>query len=266
MKAQITLTVSESKRLIAKAIKEHPLVKKALSDGIIAIGLGSTNALVVEELLGKNIDKSRYVAGFVDTVGTCVVPLDERIPAIALENGKIIKEDLINLTKRMKNNDVFIKGANALDNDGIAGVMMASLTGGTISLVLGTIKARGIKLLIPVGLEKLVPGSIEETSKIAGIYEMDYASGVPVGLMPVSGEVITEIESFKLLSGVQTYVIGSGSIGQQASVITLILYGGRTKVKKAINIVESLRGEQDIPSKRGACSNCYYRCPKNIKV
>jgi len=47
---------------------------------------------------------------------------------------------------------------------------------------------------------------------------------------------------------------------------TVAYFAYRTKVKKAINIVDSIRGEQDITSKRGACSNCYYRCPKNIKV
>lgn len=266
MKAQITLTVSESKRLIAKAVKEHPLVNEALEKGVVAIGLGSTNACIVEEILGKEIEKERYVAGLVDKLGTCVVPSKQRLKAVVLEKGEVIEETLDSVVRRMKNTDVFIKGANALDMDGIAGVMMASLTGGTIAQVLGVIKARGVKLLIPVGLEKLVPHSIEEVSKIAGIYEMDYSAGVPVGVMPMSGEVLTEIEAFELLAGVSVYVIGSGSIGGQSGVITMILDGEDAEVKKAVQIVEEIKGEKVIASLRGKCNNCYYRyCPQNTR-
>ena len=266
MKAQITLTVSESKRLIAKAVKEHSLVKEALEKGVVAIGFGSTNAYVVEEILGRDIEKERYVAGLVDEHGTCVVPSEERIKAVALEKGEVIEEALDSVVKRMKNTDVFIKGANALDKEGIAGVMMASLTGGTIANVLGIIKARGVKLLIPVGLEKLIPNSIEDVSKIAGIYEMDHSSGIPVGVMPMSGDVITEIEAFELLAGVRVYVIGSGSIGEQSSVITMILEGGNGEVKKAVQIMEAVKGEKIISSLRGKCNNCYYRyCPRNMR-
>ncbi len=57
MKAQISLTTSESKRLIAKAVKEHPKVKNALENGIVAIALGSTNAFVAEEILGERLKK-----------------------------------------------------------------------------------------------------------------------------------------------------------------------------------------------------------------
>jgi hypothetical protein len=263
MKAQVTLTVAESKRLIARAVKEHPLVKEALKDGIVAIGLGSTNAYVVEELLGRRIEKERYIAGLVDERGTCVVPSDKRLKAVVLEKGEVIEENLESVVKRMKNRDVFIKGANALDSEGIAGVMMASLTGGTIAQVLGVIKARGVRLIIPVGLEKLIPGSIEEVSTKAGIYEVDYSAGIPVGIMPVSGEVITEVEAFRILAGVEALSLGAGSISEPGA-RTFLLVGDEAGVKKAISLFEEIKGEKDVASLRGNCSNCYYSyCPWN---
>lgn len=263
MKAQITLTVSESKRLIAKAVKEHPIVKQALEEGIVAIGLGSTNAYVVEEILGKGIEKERYIAGLVDGQGACVVPMERRLQAVILEKGKIIEEKLESVVKRMRNSDVFIKGANALDRHSIAGVMMASLTGGTIAHVLGVIKARGIKLIIPVGLEKLIPDSIEEVSKVAGIYEVDYADGIPVGIMPVSGEVITEVEAFHILAGARAISLGSGSIGESGA-RTFLLMGEEEQVREAIRIFKGIQGEKNIPSLRGNCASCYYKyCPKS---
>src|SRR5208337_4341077 len=43
VQAQAILTVSESKRLIAKAVKEMPIVKNALTNGMVIIVKGTTN-------------------------------------------------------------------------------------------------------------------------------------------------------------------------------------------------------------------------------
>ena len=263
MKAQVTLTVAESKRLIAKAVKEHPLVRDAMKNGIVAVALGSTNAYVLEELLGKKIERERYVAGLVDRAGACVVPGDKRLETVYFEKGSAKTGDLSELVTRMDNNDVFIKGANAIDIYGIAGVMMASLTGGTIAQVLGVIKARGINFLVPVGLEKLIPDSVEEVSMAAGIYGVDYSSGIPVGLMPVSGEVITEIEAFKILSGADALSLGAGSLDEPGA-RTFLLIGDDEEVEKAVAVFEEVKGEKGVGSLRGNCSECSYtHCPRN---
>lgn len=265
MKAQFTLAAPESKRLIGRAVKEHEWVKKALKNGIVAIALGSTNAFIAEEILGRRIKKEKYVAGFIDEYGTCVVPASKRLKSIILEKGRIIEENIEEVVKRMKNDDVFIKGANALDFEGTAGVMMASLTGGTIASVLGVIKARGIKLIIPVGLEKLIPHSVDEISRAAGIYEVGYSTGIPVGIMPVSGEIITEIEAFEILTGLSAVSIGSGSIGS-SSCRTFLVEGEEKKVRKAIKLVEEIKGEKEIRVLRGNCTTCAYTyCPLNKK-
>ena len=57
-KKVVVLTVSESKRLIAKGVANLDIVKKALERGMIAIAKGTTNGYVVEELLNKRIDKT----------------------------------------------------------------------------------------------------------------------------------------------------------------------------------------------------------------
>ncbi len=264
MKAQVTLTIPESKRLIGKAVKEHKSVKKALKNGIVAIGLGSTNAYVVEEVLKKSIEKERHIAGFIYEDGACIVPRGERIKSVVLKKGKVVDETMVSVAKRMNVGDVFIKGANSLDYDGIAGVMMASQTGGTIGEVLGVLKAKGVKIIIPVGLEKLVPHSVAEASNMAGIYAMDYSDGVPVGIMPVSGEVITELEAFEILADVDAICIGSGGIGRGEGSKTFILEGPKENVSRAIAIFESIRGEKTLPPIPGDCLACVYKyCPRN---
>src|SRR5659263_584970 len=179
---QITLTPTESKRIIAMGVKKLPVIQQALKKGIILITLGTTNAYVVEELRGKKIDHSRYAAGYIGKTAT-VVPNDKRLPAIALKNGKEVNADSI--LNEMTSQDVVIKGANALDPDGVAGVMMANPVGGTTGGFIGTIMARGINLVISVGLEKSIPYSVIEISRRIGIKRCSKATGLPVRLMPL---------------------------------------------------------------------------------
>jgi len=262
MKAQVTLTPTESKRLIAKALVRHEKIKEAFKKGIIAIALGSTNAYFVEELLKRRIDKKRYVAGMTDDKGTCVVPAKMRMESIILENGRIIDEKIEDAARRMGRDDVFVKGANALDFEGIAGVMLASESGGTIGHVLGILKARGVNILIPIGLEKLVPGSINEGSKRAGIYHAELSTGIPVGIMPLTGEVITELDAFKLLGGSEAYVLGSGGIGSGEGSVTFLIEGAEQDVKNIFELVKNIKGEKKIVALRGECKDCTYKhCP-----
>ena len=69
MLAEVVLTPSEGKRLIAKAIAHMPIVQLAKENGTIIIAISTTNAYVVEELLGNEIkDKGMFAAG-VDASG-----------------------------------------------------------------------------------------------------------------------------------------------------------------------------------------------------
>ena len=50
---QYPLTPAAGKRLIAKALAEHPTVKRALRDGCLVIVAGTTNGYVAEEILSQ---------------------------------------------------------------------------------------------------------------------------------------------------------------------------------------------------------------------
>ena len=262
MKAQLTLNPSESKRLIAKALLRHAKISRALSSGVLVINLGSTNAYIAEELLKKDILKERFMAGMIDGKGTCVVPREERDQPLVIRKGLMSDENPEKITRIMGPDDVFIKGANAIDKNGKAWVMLASETGGTMGRVLGTLLARGVPIIIPVGLEKLVPDALDEVSNRTGIYQMDYSIGAPVGIMPVPGEVVTEREAFKLLGDVEVYVIGAGGIGGGEGSHTFLVEGSEKDVKNIFNLVKEIKGEKSIGSIRGSCSSCIYKCPE----
>lgn len=262
MKAQVTLTPSEAKRLIARALLKHPKIRKALKSGVIVLNLGSTNAYLAEEISGSELSKERFVAGMIDCQGTCVVPKKDRIAPLVLRKGERSDENPEAVTKTMGPDDVFVKGANAVDPDGKAWVMLASETGGTIGHVIGTLLARGVPILIPVGLEKLVPDGIDRAVSIAGIYQSDMSTGVPVGIIQLPGEVFTEIEAFKLLSDVEVFVIGAGGIGGGEGSRTFLIEGADTAVKNIFNAVKKVKGEAETGVIRGICSACYYNCPE----
>ncbi|MCX5837278.1 MAG: hypothetical protein NTW71_01980, partial [Deltaproteobacteria bacterium] len=74
MQALFTLTSSESKRLLGKAVAAMPEVQHAKDNGYLVVGRGSTNAFILEELLKSKMDKERYVAGQVIKGVFCVMP------------------------------------------------------------------------------------------------------------------------------------------------------------------------------------------------
>jgi hypothetical protein len=235
---QITLTPGESKRIIALGVKKLPVIQQALRKGIILITLGTTNACVLEELTGKKVDHNRYAAGYINGTAT-VVPQEKRLAWVALKNGKEISGD--GIINEMTSGDVVIKGANALDRDGIAGVMMANPVGGTTGTLIGTVMARGINLVIPVGIEKSIPYSVLEISKRIGIQRCSKAIGLPVGMMPLPGKVITEVEAIKLLGAEDVFPIGAGGIEGGEGCVTLCVAGD--KVEEIFEIVQKVKDE-----------------------
>lgn len=238
---QITLTPRESKRIIAMGVKKLPVIQQALKNGIILVTLGTTNAYVAEELTGRKIDHSRYAAGYIDGT-TTVVPQDKRLPMIALKKGKEVTGDTI--INEMTSQDVVIKGANALDPHGVAGVMLANPIGGTTGSLLGTIVAKGINLVIPVGIEKSIPYPVTEISRRIGIQRCTKATGLPVGMMPLFGTVITEVEALKLLGAGDVFPIGSGGIDGGEGSVTLCIIGDRAdEIFELVQKVKEKKGE-----------------------
>jgi hypothetical protein len=252
---QMTLTPAESKRLIAKAVAALPEVKMAMRSGTIVVGVGTTNAHVVEELLGKKVDKSRFVAGVVLPKGTCVVPKEKRLREIIIRKGRVAGSTMDEVLEEMGEGDIVIKGANALDSEGTAGVLLASRSGGTIGKVIGHVKSKGITLVIPVGQEKFIPGSVREVSKVAGISRPSYATGCPVGVMPVSGKVVTELEALEILTGAKAAVMGKGGLSGAEGSVTLLVEGSAGQLSKAKKLIKAVKGEPQVKVET-YCKNC----------
>ena len=247
MLAEVVLTTSESKRLIGKAVASMEVVKEALKSGLIVIVKGTTNSYVAEEILGKPIEKERYGRGIIVPGMLSYLPEGESTPDIIIEKGKVRRGLSLEAAVKMLNpGDVLIKGANALDPDGVTGVFLARLPttdGGTIGRSLGTVVGRGVNFIIPVSLEKLIPVPVREVVTQLNDKEVSLAMGLTVNVMPTMGRVVTEIEAFKIMAGVEALNVGGGGVGGAEGARIFLLKGDEEAVKKAFNLVQSIKGE-----------------------
>lgn len=249
MRALITLTPGESKRLIAKGVAALPSIRNALKNHTIIVAGGTTNAFLIEELLGEPIDKkSTYTVGIVTEGKTGVTDEEGRIHPFVITNG-IAREKEYRWKSYLAEigpGDIFIKGGNAVDHTGLAAVLSSDNMGGTIGTAWGPVMQRGVELVVPIGLEKLVPDVREAVEFLSG-HPIDMAFGDKIGLMPMIGAtVVTEITAIDALYDVKAKCIAAGGVGGSEGAVILVIEGEEEKVKKAFEGITSLKGEPPI--------------------
>ena len=250
--ALVTLLPAESKRLIARGVAHIPEIDKALQKGLIIVARGTTNAFVAEEIMGISIESKsdEYSRGLV--VGGELRVNMKRAAERRIGNDFVLRQGKVeDITPRdaineFTSDDVFIKGASALDSSGQAAVLVASADGGTAGWALPALTARGAHLIVPVGLEKLVP-SVVEASRTCGIFRFKYSTGVPCGLIPlVNAKIITEVQAFQILTGVAATHVASGGIGGSEGIVVLTLEGDKSEVEQAFELVKAIKGESPV--------------------
>lgn len=238
------LTVAESKRLIARALKRHPLIINALNTGILAIAKGTTNSYIVEELMEEGIDRTDYCTGVTKPArGAEDAHTANKLPDVVLRDGHRLEGvSATEIVKEMGPGDVFIKGANALNYEKReAGILIGHPSGGTIGAAIGTVVSRRATLMIPVGLEKSIPGDLHDLYRAmarAG------SEGSGPMLWPVDGEVFTEVEALQLvMSGGSAAPIAAGGIAGAEGSVRIAVWGSSEHVSRAEAAVNDILGE-----------------------
>ena len=236
-----TLLPSESKQLIAKAVAALPEVQHALKHGRLVIGLGSTNGYIIRELLGRDIDPEHHVAGWITGGELRVQDRAIRPKGTVLIKGEPVEMDAEEAIQDFAKDDVVIKGANAVDVSGVAGVLLASEIRGTIGKVIGALAARGSHLIIAVGLEKLIP-SVDTAVEMLGIDRIDHSLGKKAGMMPVTfGRVITEIDALDILFEVDAVHVASGGVLGSEGAVTIAVEGEEKQVKGVMVLIRNIK-------------------------
>jgi hypothetical protein len=228
------LNPSQSRRLIAKAIAALPQVQAALAEGKVYISRGSTNAYVLEEIyrrlqISREFNKGDLVAGQIQPGEAFMkwwVNKGNKIDEVLFHKGEPQAfEDRVKEVRKLKQGDIFIKGANALDSEGVPAVLVGGKDGGTIGSLSGILQAKGIEVICPVGLEKLVFHSVEATQVLMGTENMDMpAEGIPCGLIPMPyATAVTEIEALEVLFECEVYHVASGGVGGAEGSVSLLV-------------------------------------------
>jgi hypothetical protein len=106
-----------------------------------------------------------------------------------------------------------------------------------------SIFSRGLPLIMPVGLEKLVP-SVTDAAAGWGQLSLSRSTGLACCLFPViTGLVVTEIQALGFLSGVRARLVAGGGIGESEGSVVLLLEGYEENIEKAWQVIESVKGE-----------------------
>jgi len=143
--------------------------------------------------------------------------------------------------------DVIVKGGNALDPFGTVGVLLAASTGGTIGRYVPTALARGVDIVIPISISKSVHGSVATLAMDMGSRKLDLAMGLPCGMYPLTGNIVTELEALELLFDVCALHVASNGIGAGCGSVSILLQGEEDSVKEAFAACESLNALPEIP-------------------
>lgn len=264
LRAAFAFTPPESKRLIGRAVAAMPQVQAALRDDLIVIAHGSTNVYVTEEITGTMPQaRGTFLSGQIFNGIMCQVEPREKGPMVVLERGKLVppKPTMEQVLSAGGPGAIFIKGANAVDPDGNAGVFCAHPGCGTIGFAMGWIAGRGISLVVPVGLEKLVP-SVPAAAKQLGHDRLYYQTGFQIGMMPlVNATVVTEVGAFRILFGLDAVHVGSGGNSGSEGTVVLVATGDKEALDRAIDAIERIKGEPPLATMKAACATCVPTTP-----
>ena len=250
LRSQLVFNPWESRAFIAKSIIKHPQVAETLENGVIALGRGITNAFLLREMLEVTnntefqVDIHNYVAGVVDG-SLWASNSTTRTPEVAFYNGTPRFEPI---TKSIDKADLVIKGGNALGPDWIAGVLCAHPAGGTIGSIYAIAISRGIKIIVPISVGKMIPFSVTDiVSDLGGQKAIDYVRGMPVGLFPiVGGEIFSEMEAFQTIANVDVFPIGAGGVYDGAGATIFEISGEKEEVDKIIALYERIKNTEPL--------------------
>jgi hypothetical protein len=248
---QFVITPAAGKRLIAKAIAMHTAVLSALKSGTIVILAGTTNGYIAEEVfkthgITGDFSRTHFFRGVILPPNGKVTsegrlsdeskfPGDVIIMKNVWQKGKTIG-DVIN---DLKEGDVILKGANALDlQRKQAAILIGHSKAGTIAIALQAVLGRRVKLIIPIGLEKRVD---RDLYTLAEKVNMPGQKGYR--LFPVPGQVFTELDAINWLTGCTAELIAAGGICGAEGSCLLATSGTQEQEAASEKLIKSVASE-----------------------
>ena len=236
-----SLTVSESKRLIAKGLMRYAPVAENLREGELIVTKGSTNHYFYEELMGRTIEKGSFLLGNIQPKGRKFEPQIEAFnDELYLKNGAQQHLSLPKALEQMQEGALVFKGANLINYARKqATVLVGHPTGGTAGKILPYIQKGIAKLIIPVGLEK---NTSEDLEKLAEKFKEKRKDALRIISLP--GELFTEIEAIQQFAKVEILQIAAGGLNGAEGAVTLNIRGTEEEVAKVQALLSDIQGEK----------------------
>jgi len=245
------ITPAGGKRLIGKAAAAPPAVLDALKHGRVVIVAGTTNGCAAEEVLAhigkaEEFARARFFRGITlppsrPTTKTGRLPDESGFPGdVVIVNGVWQKgKTIFDIVDDLQEGDVILKGANALDLiHRRAAILIGHPKAGTIGAALQAVTGRRVRLILPVGLEKRIAGDLDV---LAEKLNQPGASGAR--LLPVPGEILTEIDAITLLTGATAELFAGGGVGGAEGGVWLAVSGNTKQMEAAEAVLGSAAGE-----------------------
>jgi hypothetical protein len=254
---QKNLTVASGKMLIAKSIAVHPSIKERLKSGTVVIIAGTTNGYVAQEIL-KSINQEKEFSMKKFFRGITLPPYmptnefgrlhddTEFFGDVVIKDGIWQKgKTILDVADSLIQGDIIIKGANAVDIiNKRAAILIGHPKGGTIIPSISASVGKRIKLIFPVGLEKRVSNNIDEITEL-----LNDTSSTGCRLLPVSGEIITELEAISILTGATAKLVSAGGVCGAEGSVWLAIYGTRNQETNAKKILLDIINEPPFSTK-----------------
>ena len=248
---QFVITPAAGKRLIAKTLANHPAIRKALKNGTLVIVAGTTNGYVAEEILkthqiacdfsrkhffrGITLPSKKSVTGTGRLSDVSAFPGDVVIVKGVWQKGKSI-EDVVD---SLKEGDVILKGANALDlTRRQAAILIGHSEGWNHRFSLASCCWTSSKTHHTRGL-----GETGERRFVSLAGKLNAPGACGSRLLPVPGEVFTELDALAALTGACVELIASGGVCGAEGACWLAVSGNEEQEEYAEQIVASVANE-----------------------
>jgi hypothetical protein len=203
------------------------------------------NEIYPKEHSSRRVSRRRFFRGILLPPGrtdeTGRLPNESGFPGdVVIVKGIWQKgKTIFDVADSLREGDVILKGANALDlARKQAAVLIGHPQGGTTIAALQAVVGRRVRLILPVGLEKRVPGDLME---LAARTNAPGESGYR--LLPIPGEVFTEIDAIRQLTGAEAEVIAAGGADGAEGAVLLALRGSEEQLAKAEELMKEVSRE-----------------------
>jgi len=272
VRALITLTPNEGKKLISKAVIGMESIKDALKNGLLVIHPSSTTSFLFEEITGRK-PEGVWLRGAITRKGLCLsyermqvekmlksqqIDREKALCPWVFQKGEIQEVGLVEILEEMGPRDVYVKAGNAVDPEGRVGILFARPGAGTTGEVIKKQKKKLFEIVLPIGLEKLINIPVNLASQYCKLGQIEWARGIPTGLMPIEGTVITEIEGLKRMFDVEAKLVSAGGLEGAEGSIVLALEGVEKQIVALREMLKEVEGAEIPRVYSTNCADCQF--------